>query len=110
MNANVKPDLNVQSISAANVPITNPNGISPVYANSVGAAGTLTDFSLFFLETGQIPGESGPIARNELKSIVTLPMGIARPLIEVLQQIIGSHEAITKVSQKTASEDERVRQ
>jgi hypothetical protein len=78
-------------LSALNLQISNPNNISAVYANHVGAGGTLTDFSLYFLEVGQIPGEKE--SRHQLKAAVTLPLALAEPLIEVLKQVVERHKS-----------------
>ncbi len=52
----------------------------------------MLDFSLFFLELGQVPGERGPISKHEIKAIVTLPIPVAASLIEALQQIVDGHQ------------------
>lgn len=80
-------------INVADIPVTNPHGVQPIYANSIGLAATLMDFTLLFLETGQLPGEKGPTTRNELKAAVTLPMPAAGALIQVLNQYLTQNKA-----------------
>ena len=42
-----------------------------VYSNNFGVSATLTDFTIYFLEVGQIPGEKGVAAhKQEMKAIV----------------------------------------
>src|ERR1700735_2448981 len=69
-------------VELADVPTTNPHDIQAVYSNHFGVSATMTDFTLFFLEVGQTPGPSGPIQKQEVKSIVTLPMIAATGLMQ----------------------------
>jgi hypothetical protein len=89
-----------------NVAISNPHNVSAVYSNHLGASGTLTDFSLYFLQVGQIPGETG--ARQELKAAVTLPLALAEPLIQVLKQVVEGHKSA--LEQATAAAQASVKQ
>jgi len=73
------------------VPITNPQGLSAVYSNHFGMSATLADFTIYFLEMGQIPGPDGSIAKQELKAIVTLPFVAAAGMMQVLQQTLQQH-------------------
>jgi hypothetical protein len=76
---------------ADEVPITNPQGLSAVYSNHFGMSATLSDFTIYFLEMGQIPGPNGAIAKQELKAIVTLPFVAAAGMMQVLQQTLQQH-------------------
>jgi hypothetical protein len=94
-------------IAPHNLPISNPQNISAVYANHIGASGTLTDFTLYFLEISQVPNEKGSAARQELKAAVTLPFALAEGLAQVLKQIVDGHKsamdqaaAVAKASEK----------
>jgi hypothetical protein len=51
----------------------------------------MTDLTICFLEVGQIPGLKGPIPKQEIKAIVTLPMLAAAGMIQVLQQVLQTH-------------------
>jgi hypothetical protein len=77
-----------EPIAAASIPITNPRGIASIYSNNIGVSSTMLDFTLFFVETGQLPGENGPVPKNELKAAVTLPMPSAGALIQALTQML----------------------
>jgi hypothetical protein len=89
-----------KSTTAQEVPVTNPHNLVAVYANHFGVSGTMTDFTIFFLEMGQIPGPDGAIKKQEIKSIVTLPMLAAPALIQVLQQTLGVHTSKLEEAQK----------
>jgi hypothetical protein len=73
-------------VAVQNLAISNPHDVSTVYANHIGAGGTLTDFSLYFVEIGQMPGQKD--SKMELKAAVTLPLALAEPLVQVLKQVI----------------------
>jgi hypothetical protein len=88
-------------LAPENVQVSNPHNVSATYANSIGAGGTLTDFSLYFLEVGQLPGENGSIHKQELKAVVTLPLALAEPLIQTLKQIVEGHKSL--IEQATAA-------
>ena len=75
-------------IEASTIPVTNPRGVSATYANNIGVAATMLDFTIFFIETGQLPSASGPAPQNELKAAVTLPIPCALGLIEALNQLV----------------------
>lgn len=82
-----KPKLQ-GAISPLDVAITNPHNIEPVYSNHFGVSATMTDFTIYFLEMGQVPGPKGTIQKQEVKALVTLPMMVAVGMIQVLQQVI----------------------
>lgn len=84
----LKTSLKNAPIDASSIPITNPRNVVSIYANNIGVSATLLDFTLFFVETGQLPGENGPIAKNELKAAVTLPMASGPALIQALSQML----------------------
>jgi hypothetical protein len=88
MNDIAKSASQISEASSVEIPVTNPRGLSPVYANNLGVSGTMMDFTLFFLETWQIPGENGPIQKNELKALVTLPIPSALQMIQILRQVV----------------------
>ena len=89
-----------KSATAQEVPVTNPHNLVAVYSNHFGISGTMTDFTIFFLEMGQVPGPEGTIHKQEIKSIVTLPMLAAPALIQVLQQTLGVHASKLEEAQK----------
>jgi hypothetical protein len=92
-------------MTAAEVPVTNPHNLATVYANHFGVGATVTDFTLFFMEIGQLPGAEGPIRKNELKAAVTIPMLAIGGLIEALQQVQANHveqiQALAAAQQKS---------
>ena len=88
------------------IPVTNPQNLSSVYANHFGASATLSDFTMYFLELGQIPGSSGSVHKQELKAAVTLPMVSAPGLIQVLQQVIDNNKAQIAEMQKQTERDQ----
>jgi len=77
----------------ADVPITNPQNLSPVYSNHFGVSATMTDFTIHFLEVGQVPGENGTTQRQEVVALVTLPMLTAVGMIHVLQELLQNQSA-----------------
>ena len=81
----------ISVMRSEDIPVTNPHGISSVYANNIGVSATMLDFTIFFVETGQIPGENGSIPKNELKSAVTMPMPSAMAIMESLKQMLQSN-------------------
>jgi|ERR1039457_564766 hypothetical protein len=89
-------------LTPQNVQVSNPHNVSSIYANHIGAGGTLTDFSLYFLEVGQLPGENGAIAKQELKAAVTLPLALAEPLIQILKQIVEGHKSVVEKAAEAA--------
>lgn len=89
------------------VRVSNPHNISATYANHIGAGGTLTDFSLYFIEVGQLPGENGSVTRQELKAAVTLPLALAEPLMQILQQIVEGHKSL--IEQATVAAEASVK-
>jgi len=91
MTQNTNLEANFPVEHSQDVRISNPNGVSSVYSNNVGASGTAVDFSLYFLELGQTPSEQGPVSKHEIKSIVTLPLALAPALLQVVQQVIAQH-------------------
>ncbi len=91
MPNNNRPSHKPEMLNPNDIPVSNPNNISAVYANHLGVSATLTDFTIFFLEMGQLPGPNGPIQKQELKAAVTLPIMAAAGLSSVLQQILVAH-------------------
>jgi len=87
-------------IAPLDIPITNPRDLSAVYSNHFGISATMTDITISFLEMGQIPGPEGPIRKQEIKAIVTLPMMAAAGMIQVLQQVLQNHSAQLQQVQK----------
>jgi len=86
-----------------NIPVTNPDNIRAVYSNFFGASATMTDFSLFFLEIGQVPGTGGSKQHQIVKSIVTLPLEAAVGLQEVLRQMLEQAAQARQQAQKAAA-------
>src|SRR5580693_5494692 len=70
------------TLSPNQIPVTNPQNLSTVYANQFGASATLSDFTVYFLEMIQMPGPGGTEHRQELKAAITLPMFNASALIQ----------------------------
>jgi len=92
-----------QPTSPEDVPITNPQGLSAVYSNHFGMSATLTDFTIYFIEMGQIPGPDGPILKQELKAIVTLPIMAAAGLLQVLPQLLQQNAVSVEQLKKQMS-------
>jgi hypothetical protein len=90
-------------VTPQDIPITNPQNVGKVYSNFFGVSATMSDFTIFFLEVGQIPGPNGPIHQQEVKAMVTLPMIAAAGLQEVLQQVIQQQAAATAQQKAKAS-------
>ncbi|MGA7829692.1 MAG: hypothetical protein WCA21_01860 [Terracidiphilus sp.] len=86
-NPSRKP-VQQRALKSNEVPITNPNSVIAVYSNHFGISATMTDFTIHFLELGQVPGPNGPIHKQEVKAIVTLPLIAAAGMIQVLQQLM----------------------
>jgi hypothetical protein len=93
----------VQGVQASALPIENPDQVRPVYSNSFGAGATMTDFTLFFTLVNQMPGVNGPVPSHELKAAVTVPLTLAAPLIQVLQQVIQNHQSLVAQSKVVGS-------
>ncbi len=68
--------------------VTNSRGVTPVYSNNVGVSATMLDFTLYFVETGQMPGEKGPVPHHDLRAAVTLPMPAAVALMEAVGNML----------------------
>jgi hypothetical protein len=85
------------------IPVTNPDNIEPAYSNFFGASATATDFTLFFMEVGQTPGSEGPVHRQEVKAMVTLPLMAIEGLQSVLAQIKSQTEEAIRQAQKAAA-------
>ena len=79
------------TVTAEDVPVTNPRGIESVYSNHFGVSLTMTDFTMFFMEMGQTPGPTGSVQKQEVKAIVTLPLMSVGGMIQVLQQVMENH-------------------
>ncbi|MEO6802033.1 MAG: hypothetical protein ABI197_02175 [Granulicella sp.] len=83
---------------ATQIGITNPSGVVPVYANTVGASGTNTDFRLFFNEMGAMPDGLTTKQTQEIRAAVVLPLGILENLIKVLQEIATNTSEALKIA------------
>ena len=72
------------------VPIDNPQGLKPIYANHFGVSATMTDLTIYFLEVGQMPdsGKVGNAQFQEVRAIVTIPTLLAQGIIQTLQQVL----------------------
>ncbi len=90
-------------ITAQNIPVTNPDNLRPAYSNFFGASATMTDFTLFFLEVGQVPGPKGPEQQQVVKSIVTLPMGAIEGLQDVLRQLLEQNQKTKQQLEKATA-------
>lgn len=87
------------------VPVTNPHDLSAVYANHFGVSATMTDFTLYFLELGQIPALKGTVQKQEIKAIVTLPLAAGIGMVQVLQQLLKQHsEQVAQITKATAAQ------
>lgn len=88
MSKRPKSGLKNAPIDASTIAVTNPKGVESTYSNNIGISATLLDFTLFFVETGQLPGANGTVARNELKAAVTLPMASGPQIVQALTQML----------------------
>jgi hypothetical protein len=86
------PPAQAFPVDPTSLPIENPSNITPVYSNHFGVTATMTDFTIFFLEVGAMPGPKGPIHRQELKAAVTLPMAAIEGLAQVASQLLKQAE------------------
>lgn len=102
MSSNASTVVSQEPINVATMPLTNPQGVSTIYANNVGLAATLMDFTLIFCETGQLPGEKGLQPKNELRAAVTLPMPAAAALIQILAEYLKKAQEQAKVVTESA--------
>ena len=89
-------------VTPQNIPVTNPDSIRAVYSNFFGASATMTDFTLFFLELGQVPGANGPTQHQTVKAMVTLPMAAAVGLQDVLGQMLEQSKQARQQFEKAA--------
>lgn len=80
-------------VHAAQMPVENPDGLRSVYANSFGVGATMTDFTMYYTQVGQIPGTKGAQPSQELKAVVTIPISMAPSLLQAVQQVIENHKA-----------------
>jgi hypothetical protein len=90
-------------VNTDDIPISNPHNIVPVYSNNFAVTATRTDFTIFFLEVGQIPGPKGPTQRQEMKAAITLPMSAASGLREVMQRILQQAQEMNQHVEKIKS-------
>ena len=89
--------ISPQVVQIQDVPVTNPNNITAVYSNHFGVGATLTDFSIFFLEVGQLPGGLAESKQHQtVKAIVTLPLSAAHGLQVVLGELLKQATATAK--------------
>jgi predicted membrane-bound mannosyltransferase len=73
---------------ADDIPVSNPHNVEAVYSNHFGISATMTDFTIYFLEVGQIPsGVSQSVQHQHVKAVVTLPLLAAAGLQEVLREM-----------------------
>jgi hypothetical protein len=86
-------------VSAKQLPVTNPDNVATVYANNIGISATMLDFTLYFVETGQLPGEKGLIPNNKLKSAVTLPLATAMALTQALNSMLKNAKEMSEKQQ-----------
>jgi len=64
----------------------------------------MTDFTIHFLEVGQVPGTNGPVQRQEIAALVTLPIMAAVGMIQVLQDMLQKQAVqFAEVKKKMAS-------
>lgn len=99
----VVAQLAEQMKAVTQLPVTNPREVKAVYANNLGISATQLDFTLYFIETGQLPGQKGAVAQNELKAAVTLPMPAAMALMHAVGDMLKNAGAIA-ANQKAALE------
>lgn len=92
------------------IPVSNPSGVSPMYANSLAVTGTLTDFTLHFLEIRQsltAPGQPSS-AVQELKASITLPLALAANLAELGKQTLEKQaQAMERVAKGQAKSGQK---
>ncbi|MDE1156273.1 MAG: hypothetical protein PW735_11175 [Acidobacteriaceae bacterium] len=83
-----------QMMKSQDIPITNPDELRSVYANSVGASASLTDVRLFFTEVGADPTNAKGV--QELKAFVTIPLTTAQALHNTLQQVLDGQKQLVE--------------
>jgi len=69
-----------------------PNNLSATYANHMGVSATMTDFTIYFLEMGQIPGPKGTVQKQEMKAVVTLPIIVRCGIIGFSNKCLETHK------------------
>jgi hypothetical protein len=95
-------------VQSTEIPISNDDHVRAVYANTVGASATLTDFRLFFTEVASMPdAKGGSQVVQELRAIVTLPLAVVPALVGVLQQLRARSEDFAKASPASVNKVER---
>lgn len=75
-------------------PPINPDGMKPIYANSLGISGTQTDTLLIFTQVcSAIYADGTTATENMLKAMVTIPVAIVPHLISGLQEFLLKHNS-----------------
>jgi hypothetical protein len=88
MSTTPKPPAQPLAIDPNSLPVSNPNNVTPIYSNHFGVNATMTDFTVFFLEVGSMPGPSGVVQFQEMRAAITLPMAA----LQGLKQVLGALE------------------
>ncbi len=97
MSTKAKPAVKKNGLPAMpQPPVSNSRGVTAVYANNIGISATMLDFSLYFIETGQLPGEHGPVAHNDLRAVVTLPMPAAMALMQAVGNMLKNAKTMAE--------------
>lgn len=87
-------------VQAADVPVENPDGIKPVYANNVKISNTTWDLTLHLTELVSTEN-GGPVHR--LKAQITLPLMLA----DVLAHMIEDRLAYIQKTMMTVQQEAR---
>lgn len=97
--------------SPDNVPLlhtpkpTNPDGITPVYANAAGMTGTITDIQIFFTQfRTSISPEGLQAGENVITAMVTFPIPLVPQIVASLNQFMEQHKARTLELKSSAPE------
>jgi hypothetical protein len=101
MSTKSNPVTQKESPFAVPPQVSNSRGLSAVYANNVGVSATVTDFTLFFIETGQLPSEKGTSPYNDLRAAVTLPMAMAGAITDAIGMMLANTKVLAE-QQKAA--------
>jgi hypothetical protein len=74
--------------------------VRPIYANHLAVGGTVTDFTIYFLELSQMPG--GP-PKQEVRVAVTMPIALAEGIAQAMKEVTERNLALIKQAAATKS-------
>jgi hypothetical protein len=96
------PQTPFKTMGTEDITVTNPNNLAAVYSNNFGVSATMTDFTIYFLEVGQMPGDKTVIQKQEVKAVVTLPLMAAVGLQQAMLQVWKQAQDAMKQAQAQA--------